>query len=111
MHDLEGRAPANEKYTRGQRQFAIKKSAANDFIDGIMPTDVFSNQACSAVERKDASRVNSASAGEVALILTQERGKREQCFEMNADAFGRFNRREILPDRSDALFPADAAAR
>ena len=51
-----------------------------------MSTDVFSNQAWFAVEPKNASRVNSASAGEVALVPTQERWKREQCFEMNADA-------------------------
>ena len=75
MHDLEGRAPANEKYTRSQRQFAIKKSPANNFIDGIMSTDVFSNPAWFAVERKDTSRVNSASAGEVALVLAETRWK------------------------------------
>jgi len=75
-----------------------------------MSTDVFSNQAWFAVEAKNASRVNSASAVEVALVLTQQRWKREQCFEMNADAWTRLNGREILPDRRNALFPADAAA-
>ena len=69
MHDLEGRAPANEKYTRSQRQLVIKKSSANNFIDGVMSTDVFSNEAWSAVESKDTSRVNSAGAGKVALVL------------------------------------------
>jgi hypothetical protein len=110
LHDLEGCASANEKYARSQRQFAIKKSPANNFIDSVMSTDVFSNQAWFAVEPKNASRVNSASAGEVTLVLTQERWKREQCFEMNADPWCRLNRREILPDHGDALFPADAAA-
>ena len=50
-------------------------------------------------------RVNSASAGEVALVPTQERWSAEQCFEMNADAWGRLNRRKILPDHGDTLFP------
>jgi hypothetical protein len=40
-----------------------------------MSTDVFSNQAWFAVERKDASRVNSTSAGEVALVLAEKRWK------------------------------------
>jgi hypothetical protein len=88
LHDLERCASANEKYARSQRKFAIKKSPANNFIDSVMSTDVFSNQAWFTVEPKNASRVNSASAGEVALVLTQERWKREQCFEMNADAWG-----------------------
>ena len=110
MHDLKGCASANEKYARDHRQFAIKKSPANNFIDSVMPTDVFSNQAWFAVEPKNASRVNSASAGEVALVPTQERWKREQCFEMNAEPWGRLNRREILPDHGDTLFPSDTAA-
>ena len=83
MHDLEGCASANEKYARSQRKFAIKKTPANNFIDSVMSTDVFSNQAWFTVEPKNAGRVNSASAGEVALVPTQERWKREQCFELN----------------------------
>ena len=75
-----------------------------------MSTNVFSNQVRFAVEPKSASRVDSASANEVTLVLTQERWKREQCFEMNADPWGRLNRREILPDHGDTLFPADTAA-
>jgi hypothetical protein len=110
LHNLEGCAPANEKYARSQRKLAIKKSPANNFIDSVMSTDVFSNQAWFAVEPKNASRVNSASAGEVALVLTQERWEGEQCFETNADARGRLNRREILPDHGDILFPTDTAA-
>jgi hypothetical protein len=110
LHDLEGCASANEKYARSQRKFAIKKSPANNFIDSVMSTDVFSNQAWFTVEPKNASRVNSASAGEVALVPTQERWEREQCFEMSPDAWGRLNRREILPDHGDTLFPADTAA-
>src|SRR2546430_5203448 len=109
LHDLEGCAPANEKYARSQRKFAIKKSPANNFIDSVMATDIFSNQEWFAVETKNASRVNSASAGEVALVPTQERWKREQCFELNADAWGRLNRRGILPDHGGTLFPPDTA--
>ena len=53
----------------------IKKSSANNFIDGVMSTDIFSNPAWFAVERKDTSRVNSASAGEGALVLTKTHWK------------------------------------
>src|SRR5205823_67942 len=76
LHDLEGCASANEKYARSQRKFAIKKTPANNFIDSVMSTDVFSNQAWFTVEPKNAGRVNSASAGEVALVPTQERWER-----------------------------------
>ena len=80
--------PLTRSMREASRKFAIKKSPANNFIDSVMSTDVFSNQAWFAVEPKNASRVNSASAGEVALVLTQERWEARAMFRDECGCLG-----------------------
>ena len=66
-----------------QREFSVKKRAADDFIDCIVAADVFAHDQRFAIEIEYSGGVNSAGAGEVGLLFSKERRKREQCIDVD----------------------------
>ena len=77
LHDLERGAPADEEKMSIQRQEAVEKSAADCFIDRIMPADIFAHDLQIAANIEYAGGMNASRARESALPDAQACRQRE----------------------------------
>src|SRR5713226_9067947 len=92
-----------------QWQTTVEKCAADCFVHGVVPPDVFPRNFQSTIHLENSGGVNSAGAREIALSGSQFFWKRKHGFNIDPEFF-RCYRREILADGVDACLSAKSAA-
>src|SRR2546427_3418875 len=93
-----------------QRKELVEKCTANYFVDRVVPPDVFAHNLWFALQTKDTRSVDPAGARKFSLLFLQEGRQCQQGLDFDPNVFCSFDRRKILPDRGDAVFPANPAA-
>lgn len=68
LHNFEGGASAHEEDVMGEGKFFIEEGPADDFIDSVVPADVFVGDEKVASEVKECSGMKAAGLGEGGLF-------------------------------------------
>ena len=71
MHDLEGGASTHCEDVLIEWQQAIEQTVAQDFIDGVVPADIFANYDRLAEQAENSRRVQSPRAFKSGLLAAE----------------------------------------
>ena len=108
LQNLKGGAAAYHEDMRAQRKQFVQQSVAEDFIDGVVPANVFAQREEFAAEREQAGGMEPTGEMKSGLCLAQAVGQLQQNLCRDTCGFG--NGREMLVHRFDAGLAAKAAA-
>lgn len=110
MSDFEAAAAADEERVIGERDFLLSEGPADDFVDGVVATDVFASDDEFAIASKKPRGVKSASAVEDALGAAELFGELQEGGGGNLEGGGlRGGAEEFGADFVDGGFSAYAA--